>query len=125
MRILIGLIAILTASTYFTTFSPAGAAPAEPAEAPGTVQCPDYVDTGILNPPQGWTPQVQPGTARLALRTVSVAKEDGRPTVYCGYAHGMTIPTHLLRRAFPPYYVCLVDKPGAATCAPRTKANRD
>ena len=111
----------------FATFSSADAGSPAPAAAM-TVACPTYVDTRIVNPPQGWSPFSLPGGAQIKFQRIRVVQNLGKPTVVCEYTNSQTdFAIHMLKREFPTNYVCSVDKAGntpwRATCAPRIKIN--
>ena len=126
MRILISLIAFFTALGYPALFMPAGASPAETKGALISVVCPDYVDTGIPSPPQGWTATVNPlGGSRINFQQIVVDKN----VVACHYSNQKEVfAIYGLIKTFPINYKCSAVKgpqtwPRAATCAPRIKLN--
>ena len=93
-----------------------------------TIACPSYVDVRIVNSPPDWLPVSVPGGAQLSFQQILVAQELGKPTVVCAYTNNKSeFAIHMLKRVFPPSYMCSVDKAGQrpwkATCVPKIKIN--
>jgi hypothetical protein len=76
-----------------------------------TIECPLYIQTGILNVPQGWSPAVAPGAAQINFQEVVLSKQNARVDVGCFYSNQTgAFSFHSLHRTVPTNYVCKVEK---------------
>jgi len=135
MKILIIVFALILVSIYFAVSTPTEAYTPNESERMMTIdiECPSSIKTGILNVPQGWSPLVAPGAARINFQEVILSKENGRPKIGCFYSNEKgEFALHQLHQTMPANYTCKVAQPVSetkfrrlVTCSPRiiTKKN--